>query len=173
MVLPLDLLVHDPTQLTFIGSFSGCVMFSQQFHAWAHSTKSKLPKIVVVSQHADHHKPPYNSNYCIVSGVWNNFWIQIKILRFLKWWCSSNSVFGLGLGVSLAWSGPRRTPPPLHESPVLQNSGSTHLNTYIVTQVYCAGMAPTEPKPSTTRLVVDPSPPRWRQPKSRPVKHQS
>ncbi|KAJ8437699.1 hypothetical protein Cgig2_030721 [Carnegiea gigantea] len=84
-VLPLDLLVHDPTQLAFIG---------QQFHAWAHSTKSKLPKIVVVlqdlgvlvsrSQHADHHKPPYNSNYCIVSGVWNKFLDENKIFEILE-----------------------------------------------------------------------------------------
>lgn len=93
-ILPLDLLIHDPTQLAFIGSFSGCVMFSQQFHAWAHSTKSKLPKTVVVlqdlgvllprSQHANHHKPPYNSNYCIVSGVWNKFLDENKIFEILE-----------------------------------------------------------------------------------------
>lgn len=94
MVLPLDLLIHDPTQLAFIGSFSGCIMFSQQFHAWAHSTKSKLPKIVVGlqdlgvlvsrTQHADHHRPPYNSNYCIVSGVWNKFLDENKIFEILE-----------------------------------------------------------------------------------------
>ncbi|KAJ8437701.1 hypothetical protein Cgig2_030723 [Carnegiea gigantea] len=73
---------------------SGCIMFSQQFHAWAHSTKSKLPKIVVGlqdlgvlvsrSQHADHHRPPYNSNYCIVSGVWNKFLDENKIFEILE-----------------------------------------------------------------------------------------
>uniref|UniRef100_A0A7C8ZN65 Lipid desaturase domain-containing protein n=1 Tax=Opuntia streptacantha TaxID=393608 RepID=A0A7C8ZN65_OPUST len=93
-VLPLDLLVHDPTQLAFIGSFSGCIMFSQQFHAWAHSTKSKLPKIVVGlqdlgvlvsrSKHADHHRQPYNCNYCIVSGVWNKFLDENKIFEILE-----------------------------------------------------------------------------------------
>ncbi|KAG2248464.1 hypothetical protein Bca52824_088092 [Brassica carinata] len=40
-------------------------MFSQQFHAWAHGTKSKLPPLVVSKQHGEHHRAPYNNNYCI------------------------------------------------------------------------------------------------------------
>ncbi|KAH0902422.1 hypothetical protein HID58_041925, partial [Brassica napus] len=53
----------------------------QQFHAWAHGTKSKLPPLVVSlqdmgvlvsrKQHGEHHRAPYNNNYCIVSGAWN------------------------------------------------------------------------------------------------------
>lgn len=93
-VLPLDLVVDDPTLLAFIGLLSGCIMFSQQFHAWAHTTKSKLPKIVVGlqdlgllvsrSQHAAHHRPPYNGNYCIVSGVWNKALDESKVFEMLE-----------------------------------------------------------------------------------------
>lgn len=80
-VLPVDLLSDDPVLLAFVGICAGCIMFSQQFHAWAHTTKSRLPPVVVAlqdggvlvsrSQHAAHHRAPYNNNYCIVSGVWN------------------------------------------------------------------------------------------------------
>jgi len=54
---------------------------SQQTHAWAHMTPSKLPHVVkklqdagiLVSRkaHGAHHKAPFEGNYCIVSGVWN------------------------------------------------------------------------------------------------------
>ncbi|GER32938.1 Kua-ubiquitin conjugating enzyme hybridlocalisation domain [Striga asiatica] len=81
VVLPIDLACEDPVLLGFVGACSGCIMFSQQFHAWAHTTKSRLPPVVAAlqdggvlvsrSQHAAHHRPPYSSNYCIVSGVWN------------------------------------------------------------------------------------------------------
>lgn len=69
-------------------------MFSQQFHAWAHSTKSRLPQPVVALQdagvlvsrlqHADHHRPPYNNNYCIVSGVWNGVLDEYKVFEMLE-----------------------------------------------------------------------------------------
>lgn len=93
-VLPIELILNDPTLLAFVGWFSGCIMFSQQFHAWSHSTKSKLPKIVLAlqdygvlvsrSQHADHHRSPYNCNYCIVSGIWNNFLDNNKVFEVLE-----------------------------------------------------------------------------------------
>ncbi|GAB2284674.1 Fatty acid desaturase 4, chloroplastic [Dionaea muscipula] len=90
-VLPFDMASDDPTLLGFVSVFSGCFIFSQQFHAWAHSTKSKLPPLVVAlqdrgvlvsrSQHADHHRPPYDDNYCIVSGVWNRFLDENKVFE--------------------------------------------------------------------------------------------
>lgn len=93
-LLPFDIASHDPTLLAFVGVFSGCILFSQQFHAWAHSTKSKLPPIVVALQdsgllvsriyHGAHHRPPYNNNYCIVSGVWNRFLDKIKVFEALE-----------------------------------------------------------------------------------------
>lgn len=93
-VFPFDLLCNDPTMLGFVGFCSGCIMFSQQFHAWAHGTKSRLPRLVVAlqdagilvsrAQHAAHHRPPYNNNYCIVSGIWNNFLDENKVFEALE-----------------------------------------------------------------------------------------
>ncbi|KAJ4873134.1 hypothetical protein Rs2_45193 [Raphanus sativus] len=81
MVLPLDLAFDDPVLHGFVSTFAFCVLFCQQFHVWAHGTKSKLPPLVVALQdtglvvsrkrHADHHRAPYNNTYCVVSGVWN------------------------------------------------------------------------------------------------------
>ncbi|KAK6946882.1 Lipid desaturase domain [Dillenia turbinata] len=94
VVLPIDFLCNDPIFSTFAGVCSGCIMFSQQFHAWAHCTKSKLPWLVVAlqdlgilvsrSQHAAHHRPPYNNNYCIVSGVWNQFLDRQNVFEVLE-----------------------------------------------------------------------------------------
>ncbi|XP_016466208.1 fatty acid desaturase 4, chloroplastic-like [Nicotiana tabacum] len=93
-VLPIDLLCNDSVVLGFVGVFSGCIMFSQQFHSWAHGTKSKLPPLVVAlqdagilvsrSQHAAHHRPPYNNNYCIVSGAWNEYLDRSKVFELLE-----------------------------------------------------------------------------------------
>ncbi|CAJ1964179.1 unnamed protein product [Sphenostylis stenocarpa] len=94
MVLPIVLVCHDPVVQGFVGVCSGCIMFSQQFHAWAHGTKSRLPPLVVAlqeagvlvsrSQHAAHHRPPYNNNYCTVSGVWNEFLDKHKVFEALE-----------------------------------------------------------------------------------------
>ncbi|KAI3504429.1 hypothetical protein L1887_25894 [Cichorium endivia] len=95
IVLPIDMIVHDqPVLMGFVGMASGCILFSQQFHAWSHRTKSKLPPIVVAlqdagvlvsrSQHLDHHRPPYNNNYCIVSGVWNRFLDDHRVFEALE-----------------------------------------------------------------------------------------
>ncbi|XP_010276047.1 PREDICTED: fatty acid desaturase 4, chloroplastic-like [Nelumbo nucifera] len=94
VVLPIDLGVNDPVVHGFVGVCSGCIMFSQQFHAWAHGTKSRLPPLVVALQdagvlvsrahHAAHHRPPYNNNYCIVSGAWNKFLDRNKVFETLE-----------------------------------------------------------------------------------------
>ncbi|XP_075672305.1 fatty acid desaturase 4, chloroplastic-like [Castanea sativa] len=82
-VLPMVFASNDPIFHAFVAVCSGCIMFSLQFHAWAHITKSQLPPLVNAlqdmgllvsrSKHANHHRPPYNNNYCMVSGVWNEF----------------------------------------------------------------------------------------------------
>ncbi|KAL7598208.1 fatty acid desaturase 4, chloroplastic [Lactuca sativa] len=93
-MLPINLIYHDqPVVMGFLGVASGCVMFSQQFHAWAHGTKSKLPPIVVAlqdagvilspSHHVGHHTPPYK-NYCIVSGVWDRFLDKHRVYEALE-----------------------------------------------------------------------------------------
>ncbi|MCO5575241.1 hypothetical protein L7F22_029040 [Adiantum nelumboides] len=66
---------------SFLAVFLSCVVYSQQFHAWAHTKKKDVPTLVTLLQdsgllvsrkmHGSHHRPPYNVNYCIVSGLWN------------------------------------------------------------------------------------------------------
>ncbi|XP_077220323.1 fatty acid desaturase 4, chloroplastic-like [Tasmannia lanceolata] len=94
VVLPMDLLLDGGAVHAFVGVCSGCIMFSQQFHAWAHGTKSRLPRLVVALQdvgvlisrarHAAHHRPPYNNNYCIVSGVWNEFLGKLRFFEAME-----------------------------------------------------------------------------------------
>ncbi|KAK0599485.1 hypothetical protein LWI29_005728 [Acer saccharum] len=94
MVLPVNILYNDPIIHGLVSVWFGCLMFSQQFHAWAHCPKSKLPPLVVAlqdagvllsrSQHASHHRPPYNNNYCIVSGIWNKFMDDNKVFEALE-----------------------------------------------------------------------------------------
>ncbi|KAJ4871066.1 hypothetical protein Rs2_47304 [Raphanus sativus] len=93
-VLPLDLAFDDPVAHGFVSTFAFCIMFSQQFHAWAHGTKSKLPPLVVALQdvgvlvsrkeHGEHHRAPYNNNYCIVSGAWNKVLDESKAFEALE-----------------------------------------------------------------------------------------
>ncbi|KAG8386141.1 hypothetical protein BUALT_Bualt03G0118100 [Buddleja alternifolia] len=98
IVSPINMFSGDPVLLGFSGVFLGCIMFSQQFHAWAHTPKGKLPPLVAAlqdagiivprGQHAAHHRPPYNSSYCIVSGVWNKvldkskFFVAMEVALF-------------------------------------------------------------------------------------------
>ncbi|KAG7671734.1 putative Fatty acid desaturase 4, chloroplastic [Nannochloris sp. 'desiccata'] len=63
-------------------SFLFLICMSQQFHAWSHMKRSQLNPLVYQAQqtgllinrrdHGAHHKPPFNNNYCIVSGQWNS-----------------------------------------------------------------------------------------------------
>eukprot|EP00667_Euglena_gracilis_P011455 EG_transcript_11711 len=65
----------------FLGTFSALIVYSQQFHAWSHMKGRELPAAVLALQdagvlisrrgHGQHHKPPFEGNYCIVSGMWN------------------------------------------------------------------------------------------------------
>ncbi|XP_022150986.1 fatty acid desaturase 4, chloroplastic [Momordica charantia] len=91
VVLPINLAFGDPILHGFVSVCSGCIMFSQQFHAWAHDKKSQLPPLVVAMQdagllvsrmqHSAHHRPPYNNNYCIVSGIWNQLLDETKVFE--------------------------------------------------------------------------------------------
>ncbi|XP_010908683.1 fatty acid desaturase 4, chloroplastic [Elaeis guineensis] len=95
-VMPIEFFAtaNDAAVHAFVGACAGCVMMSQQFHAWAHGTKSRLPPVVVALQdvgvlvsraeHAAHHRPPYNSNYCIVSGVWNGLLDEWKVFEAME-----------------------------------------------------------------------------------------
>ncbi|EOA34575.1 hypothetical protein CARUB_v10022130mg [Capsella rubella] len=93
-VLPLNIAFNNHVFHSFVSTFAFCILFSQQFHAWAHGTKSKLPPLVVALQdmgmlvsrkdHVGHHRAPYNSNYCVVSGAWNKVLDDNKIFVALE-----------------------------------------------------------------------------------------
>uniref|UniRef100_A0A6V7QU98 Lipid desaturase domain-containing protein n=1 Tax=Ananas comosus var. bracteatus TaxID=296719 RepID=A0A6V7QU98_ANACO len=78
----------------FVGVCAGCIMLSQQFHAWAHEKKGRLPLAVAALQeagvlvsraeHAAHHRPPYNSNYCIVSGACNRALDEWRVFEAME-----------------------------------------------------------------------------------------
>ncbi|KAF4346432.1 hypothetical protein G4B88_003629 [Cannabis sativa] len=94
LVLPTHLFWDHPIIHGFVGVFFGCVIFTQQFHVWAHGAKNQLPPLVVAlqdlhilvgrSQHEAHHRPPYNCNYCVISGFWNAFLDKNKIFKALE-----------------------------------------------------------------------------------------
>ncbi|KFK29209.1 hypothetical protein AALP_AA7G103300 [Arabis alpina] len=93
-VLPLVLAFNNHVVHGFVSTFAFCILFCQQFHAWAHGSKSKLPPSVVAlqdmglllsrRQHVNHHgRPPYYS-YCIVSGAWNKVLDESKVFEALE-----------------------------------------------------------------------------------------
>ncbi|CAH8361354.1 unnamed protein product [Eruca vesicaria subsp. sativa] len=95
MVLPLVLACNDPVVHGFVSVFAFCILFCQQFHAWAHESKSKLPPLVGTfqdmglllsrRQHVNHHKHQLTyMSYCIVSGMWNNVLDENKIFEALE-----------------------------------------------------------------------------------------
>jgi ubiquitin-conjugating enzyme E2 variant len=65
----------------FACAFAAFGMLSVKIHAWAHEAPARLPPgvgalqaagvLVSRAKHAGHHRPPHNSNYCGVSGMWN------------------------------------------------------------------------------------------------------
>ncbi|KZV16490.1 Fatty acid desaturase A [Dorcoceras hygrometricum] len=89
LVLPMNIFCTNPNLLAFAAAFLGCGMFCQQLHAWSHTPKGRLPRLVVALQdagvilpraeHAAHHHVPFDSHYCIVTGVWNRFLDKFKI----------------------------------------------------------------------------------------------
>ncbi|CAO2200767.1 unnamed protein product [Urochloa humidicola] len=76
------------------GPAAAFVVLSQQFHAWAHEKRRRLPPgvealqeagvLVSRSQHATHHRQPYDSNYCIVSGMWNGVLDRYRVFEALE-----------------------------------------------------------------------------------------
>ncbi|XP_051133622.1 fatty acid desaturase 4, chloroplastic-like [Andrographis paniculata] len=80
--IPINILCGgNAAALGFMGAYAAASMFGQHFHMWAHTPKGRLPAAVVALQdagillgradHAAHHRPPFDCNYCIVSGLCN------------------------------------------------------------------------------------------------------
>ncbi|KAG8365079.1 hypothetical protein BUALT_Bualt18G0066900 [Buddleja alternifolia] len=79
VVMPVNMFSNDPVLLWFVGVLWGFGIFNVKIHVWAHTPRRNLPPLVAAlqdagiilrwSQHGAHHLPPYNSNYCAVSGI--------------------------------------------------------------------------------------------------------
>eukprot|EP00898_Chlorokybus_atmophyticus_P005804 jgi/Chlat1/6224/Chrsp44S05812 len=92
----LALPVSSPAANTFIATFVPLIVLSQQFHAWAHCRKSDLsPPVLwlqdrglVVSRkaHGAHHRPPFEGNYSIVNGMWNDVLDRSGTFRRAEEW---------------------------------------------------------------------------------------
>ena len=98
---PFLLLPSNSLGDSFLALFLGLVVMSQQIHAFAHMKKSQLPESIIALQdsgvllsrkmHGTHHKPPYDINYCIVSGLWNPLLNETEAFKraersiFSKW----------------------------------------------------------------------------------------
>lgn len=78
----------------FLAVFTSSVVLSQLFHSWSHCRKSQLPAAVIALQnagilvsrkaHGQHHRLPFDGNYCIVSGAWNNYLDSSGFFRDLE-----------------------------------------------------------------------------------------
>lgn len=83
ILVALLMLALDPPLYAdiFVAVGTSMAILSQQFHSWAHTKKRDIPPVVAALQdagllvspveHCQHHKQPFNSNYCIVGGFWN------------------------------------------------------------------------------------------------------
>lgn len=84
---------HPLVSLFFI-SFCCLEILSQEFHKWSHMTKAQLHPVIMALQssgltidrlsHANHHIAPYDGNYCIVSGFWNEALDESGFFRRLE-----------------------------------------------------------------------------------------
>lgn len=90
----LALPLHSASSDTFFATFLFCILFAQQTHAWSHMKPSDLPPAVVTLQnlgllistkaHGAHHKPPFEGNYCIVSGMWNGLLDGSRVFNHME-----------------------------------------------------------------------------------------
>lgn len=88
---PFLLFPSHPFGDSFLALFLGLVVMSQQIHSFSHMKKSQLPDYIVSLQdngvllsrkmHGTHHRPPYDVNYCIVSGLWNSFLNETEVFK--------------------------------------------------------------------------------------------
>jgi len=84
-----------PLLTLFLINFSVLEILSQEFHKWSHMTPSECPwwvndilqkfKVTINrAPHAKHHMAPYEGNYCIVSGVHNEWLDSTGFFRRLE-----------------------------------------------------------------------------------------
>ncbi|KAL3921843.1 MAG: hypothetical protein SGILL_002535 [Bacillariaceae sp.] len=83
-----------PFATFFLTIFCALEIGSQEFHKWSHMTKGEAPQWVNQLQdlgltigrksHAQHHRAPYDGNYCIVSGACNPWLDESGFFRRLE-----------------------------------------------------------------------------------------
>lgn len=95
-VVPMALItaVTGPCTTFFFSIFCALEILSQEFHKWSHMTKSecswwinqlqKFGLSIGRKPHAQHHLAPYKGNYCIVSGVCNEWLDKSGFFRRLE-----------------------------------------------------------------------------------------
>lgn len=109
-VIPMTLInfIAGPAVTIFFTFFCVNEILSQEFHKWSHMTPKECPGWVNWLQdvgltigrkpHAQHHLAPYDGNYCIVSGVWNEALDKSGIFRWAE-----HEVYKLNGVESNAW----------------------------------------------------------------------
>jgi len=86
---------YHPLLTLFLINFSVFEIVSQEFHKWSHMTPSECPwwandilqkfKVAINrAPHAKHHMAPYEGNYCLVSGVHNEWLDNTGFFRRLE-----------------------------------------------------------------------------------------
>eukprot|EP00287_Rhodomonas_sp_CCMP768_P006859 CAMPEP_0196721388 /NCGR_PEP_ID=MMETSP1091-20130531/3960_1 /TAXON_ID=302021 /ORGANISM="Rhodomonas sp., Strain CCMP768" /LENGTH=329 /DNA_ID=CAMNT_0042062845 /DNA_START=69 /DNA_END=1058 /DNA_ORIENTATION=+ len=88
------LLVDNPYLLLWMTTAIAFINMSQELHKWSHqgpaqstawvNTLQELNLIITRKSHLAHHRPPFDGNYCIVSGHMNPILDQIGFFRTLE-----------------------------------------------------------------------------------------
>lgn len=104
-VLAIALVALDPADgnivvvfgVAFIAFFATWTVLTNQFHKWSHQEDpSPLARLlqryhIVLARdhHAGHHKPPFDTRYCITSGVMNRWIDRSGLLLAAETWILS------------------------------------------------------------------------------------
>uniref|UniRef100_A0A7S1MU61 Lipid desaturase domain-containing protein n=2 Tax=Hemiselmis andersenii TaxID=464988 RepID=A0A7S1MU61_HEMAN len=87
-------LVDNPYILIWMSTALAFINMSQELHKWSHSSPTQchpvinqlqdLGLIVTRKEHLLHHRPPFEGNYCIVSGHCNPFLDKVGFFRWME-----------------------------------------------------------------------------------------
>jgi palmitoyl-[glycerolipid] 3-(E)-desaturase len=95
-ILPVTIMAYltGPILTYFFTTFCILEILSQEFHKWSHQMKSETPWIGNLLQkyhlsigrvpHTKHHTIPFETNYCIISGICNPILDQYGFFRRLE-----------------------------------------------------------------------------------------
>ena len=95
-IVPVTLFAYltGPMVTYFLTTFCALEILSQEFHKWSHQTKSETPWIGHLLQkyhlsigrvpHTKHHTLPFETNYCIISGICNPLLDRYGFFRRLE-----------------------------------------------------------------------------------------